>query len=45
MTSEKLQLSIARRRNTKFGDRVLSMPGIRTLSVEETAAKPRSVRN
>jgi hypothetical protein len=44
-TSEKEQHSMARRRKIKFGDMVLSRPGIRILSVEETPAKPRSVTN
>ena len=44
-TSEKLQHSMARTRKTKFGDIVLSMPGMRSLNVEETAAKPSSTKN
>jgi hypothetical protein len=44
-TSEKEQHSMARRRKIKFGDMVLSRPGIRILSVEETPAKLRSVTN
>jgi hypothetical protein len=44
-TSENEQHSMARRRKIKFGDTVLSRPGIRILSVEETPAKPRSVTN
>jgi hypothetical protein len=44
-TSEKEQHSMERRRKIKFGDMVLSRPGIRILSVEETLAKPRSITN
>src|SRR5271169_5632543 len=42
---EKLQQSIASSRNMKFGDSVLSIPGMRTLRAEETAAKPMRIRN